>query len=197
MPTELAFDAETHTYRLDGRVLPSVTQILKGAGLIDATWYTDESRTRGSYVHAAIEMGDDLDLDTLDPVLVPYVQAWQTFLTQTGACGFVKEQRIVDQTVGYAGTFDALLVLPGQRGTTLIDVKTGACPSWAPLQLAAYARAVVLGLDDDNLPLHRAVLELRADGTFRFIQIPTNQYREDDKTWLAVVRVFQWKQQNS
>ena len=34
----LTFDSVTHTYLLDGEKVPSVTEILKGAGFIDTTW---------------------------------------------------------------------------------------------------------------------------------------------------------------
>ena len=57
-PAGLTLDRETHTYRMHGRVVPSVTQMLNSAGQIDTQWYTAESSKRGTDVHTICELDD-------------------------------------------------------------------------------------------------------------------------------------------
>ena len=49
----IQFDPETHTYTINGRIYPSVTQIIKGV-LGDELWYKDWYAGRGRAIHQAI-----------------------------------------------------------------------------------------------------------------------------------------------
>ena len=65
MSSKLRFDADTHQYTLDGRVVQSVTQRMQRAGLLGSaeTWYTPASAERGTAVHLACahwDTGEDL-----------------------------------------------------------------------------------------------------------------------------------------
>src|SRR6516225_10876900 len=64
----LKFDEETHVYTVNGEELPSVTQILKAARLIDYSMIPQPilqaAAHRGSAVHQILEL---LDNDLLDP----------------------------------------------------------------------------------------------------------------------------------
>ena len=75
------FDESAHVYTVARVQRPSVTQILKDAGLIDTTWYTDEARERGRAVHLATQFldEDDLDWDTVLPQYGGYLAAWERF----------------------------------------------------------------------------------------------------------------------
>jgi hypothetical protein len=77
---KLTFDEPTHTYRLDGAVVPSVTQILEPirrelGGYEDVLEY---KRSIGKALDLAIELHEknDLDFATLDPAVVPFFEAW-------------------------------------------------------------------------------------------------------------------------
>src|SRR4051794_4738377 len=80
---------DDHRYLLGDRELPGVTSILQDVGLADfsAPWFSDAVKERGQLVHEAIaiDIEGDLDDETLDPVLVPYVSAWRQFLIDTGS----------------------------------------------------------------------------------------------------------------
>jgi hypothetical protein len=52
------FDSESHVYTIDGRRVPSITQMLKATGYIDDAWYSKESCDRGTAVHAATSSYD-------------------------------------------------------------------------------------------------------------------------------------------
>src|SRR3990172_2479587 len=105
----VSFDAETHTYRLGDRRLLSVTQALSAAALIDAEWYTEESRIRGRFVHRAImyEEREGLDDSSIDERLAGYVAAYRAFIrdVRPGPC-LLLEMPLADPFLGFAGTPD-------------------------------------------------------------------------------------------
>jgi hypothetical protein len=92
-PDEIAFDPATHTYTLDGEVLPSVTQILAWARIIDFSQipepYLQAARDRGTAVHAAIHARhrgtfDAAAFAAAHPSYVPYLDAHARFMTESG-----------------------------------------------------------------------------------------------------------------
>jgi hypothetical protein len=127
---------DQHQYNIDGRPMPSVTQILND---LFPMWNCDEwYKQRGSAVHACYEMlAKGIALDC-DPICLPYVSGWGSwaaavkpiFLSCEGVVGSVNHQ--------YAGKFDAIAQIAGNL--TMIDYK--ACRSaTVGHQLAAYALA--------------------------------------------------------
>ena len=63
----LSFDEETHTYSASGRVVPSVTQVIKAAfGDLVWPWANEFALERGSKVHKALHYWILGDLDALD-----------------------------------------------------------------------------------------------------------------------------------
>lgn len=140
----MIFNPDLHEYRDNGAVIPSVTQILTRAGIIDDRWYTRESCERGSAVHdfcAQYAIGIRYDklgraLDSLE-----YVNAFSSWIEDHSAYALHTECLVEGNIVGnrYAGTFDLLLLMNGKR--VLIDIKTGTRAKWHPTQLAAYSLA--------------------------------------------------------
>lgn len=127
---ELKFNPENHEYRLDGVVIPSVTQILKSAGLSSFDGVPQELLERnarfGTAVHKAVELTcqGNLDNSTVDPVLVPYLEAWELFAE---CYGFKSEKQEVvgyHPTYRYGYTIDAIGTLPDGK-KALVDIKTG------------------------------------------------------------------------
>jgi hypothetical protein len=106
----VSFEREGHVYTLNGLPLPSVTGILKAEGFIDDAFFTEESRVRGTYVHLATHYDDqgELDEDTLDPVIVPYVEAWRKFKRESGFIVEQSETPMASSSYHYAGTPDVI-----------------------------------------------------------------------------------------
>ncbi len=188
------FDRAQHKYRLDtGRELLGVTETLTLAGLIESRWFTERSAQLGTYVHAAVALlhEDDLDIDSLDPELRGYVQAYRAFEQQSG---FVREQweeQVCDEVLGVAGRLDLRGVFPRPAlkypGVDVIDIKTGSVPPWVGYQTAGYARML-----PRPIPMirWRWCLQLSADGAYRLHEL-TN--RHDEKVFCAAVTIAQAK----
>ncbi|MDY7039063.1 MAG: hypothetical protein SV375_23285, partial [Thermodesulfobacteriota bacterium] len=82
----LTFDPKSHIYKFNEHPVPSVTTVLKDMGFINTQYFTEEGRERGTLIHRIIEWycKKTLDLDTVDPVLNPYLEAWIQFAKDTG-----------------------------------------------------------------------------------------------------------------
>ena len=162
----LTFNAAAHRYDLDGARLPSVTSILRPLqdfGSVPADVLSAAAEF-GSAVHLACELHDqgDLDTDTLDPALMPYLMAWQAFCREHDARWEMIEQPLYHTVLRYAGTLDRFGLVDGIPA--VVDLKTTArlYPVVGP-QLAAYQHA----LQSHNVQaLRRLAVRLREDGTY-------------------------------
>lgn len=161
---ELTFDKQTHTYRVDGIRVPSVTQILNGAGLINTDWYTAESAQRGTAVHTICEMEDNgvLDLGVVRrsyPQYLGYLDAWKAFKRAATTKFTAIEERFYYPALHYAGTKDRRMI----AGTEycIVDIKTGAPQLWHQLQTGGYALSENVGT-----AIGRWCVYLKPDGKF-------------------------------
>lgn len=182
----LQFVEAEHRYFLDDQELPSVTTVLKAAGLVDDRFYTEEARTRGSYVHLACQLLDEGDLDraTLDPIVAPYVAAYEQFLAVARPQWTHIEHRVCDAVYGYAGTLDRAGTLNGEL--MLVDIKSGSVPPFVGPQTAAYRRCL-----SEPYRYRRAALHLRDDGSFSLEPLAD---RQDESVFMAALAVAKWKQ---
>lgn len=187
----LAFNPDLHEYRVDGRLLPGVTDVLKGVGIIDMSkpWYTDYERDRGKAIHSACEMLDTpadgaLDWDSLDEAIVGYVRAWQSFLVESGAKILNVERKLWSPEYGFAGTLDR--VLWWQDARTIVDIKTGQPEKWHALQTAAYQ---IL----DGAATERCCVYLRENGKFRVCVHPMKDAANDRARFLAALATYKTK----
>jgi len=135
------FDEDSHTYRVGGREVPSVTRILDWAGLMDNAWSDEEALKRGSYVHAALEFDDQGDLDepNLDPNLAGYVAAWRRAKAEVGFLILPDwiERKVFHPIYQYAGMIDRLVAWKDTKA--VVDIKSGSPSPWHAIQLALYA----------------------------------------------------------
>lgn len=187
----LTFDADTHTYRLDGRVLPSVTQVLERTGLVDYSFLPPATRdmalARGRAVHEAIalDLEGDLDESSLegqDGSIAGYIEAARSARRDLGIIGQPElfEHRAHHPAYLYAGTCDLI------HGDLLIDWKTNKAEWWVRLQTAAYA-----ALHPEPGRFRRIAVELHNDGTYRLLTFAASNYRRDFADFAAALRVLQ------
>jgi len=111
LDTPVGLDKRKHIY--EGN-LPSVTEILAAEGFIDDRFFDEWSRDRGTYVHLATHLDDmgDLDEDTVDPVIVPYLEAWRRFKKESGFMVEQSEISLASKAYHYAGTIDRIGYFP-------------------------------------------------------------------------------------
>ncbi len=175
------FDPKEHRYFFGTREVPSVTAILKGAGLIDTDFMTEYGRTRGSYVHEATALFDreELNESTLAPVLLPYLNAYKAFRAELGFEPIHIERPLGADLRGFAGTVDRIGMMNGRRA--LIEIKTSVEYAWHKLQDAAYKTlAEINGIRVDD----RYALYLRPEGDYR---LKKHDSTDDEPAFFALL----------
>ncbi len=189
--TLLTFDAESHTYRFMGAPVPSVTTILRplnNFSRIDPDVLAAKADL-GTRVHEACHFldEDDLDEETIEADVEPYLEAWKRFKAETGALVLASEQRVFEPMNHYAGTLDNVLQINGVKW--IVDKKTAdQVPASVGPQTAAYLRAL-----GDASVTRRAVVRLHPDGTYHFNPLTGV---DDWSVFMACLAIHRFKEKN-
>jgi hypothetical protein len=169
----IEFDEENHIYKVDGKKVPSVTEILKFLSVDtseNANAYLRElAADRGTRVHEATIIYDyeGYDPDVIDYDIEDYIKAYAEFVRDYRIKGYILTEYQVTNGE-YAGTLDRLAYIDGRQ--TLIDFKTGTTvdPRKEAAQLYAYANLLVsnhiYGFTYHDFDAF--ILRLKKDGTY-------------------------------
>lgn len=189
----LEFNEDRHEYRLDGAVVPSVTQVTDGL-LTDLSMVPPDILKRaaafGQAVHAACEYDDDgtLDENELDIALLPYLRGYRKFKDEIRPEIVASEQRVFSQKYRFAGTLDRVYRFGRGLPYVEVDLKTNTVllPAVGP-QTAAYQ----LAWEEMGNPKisKRFALQLKPDD-YRLEPLtdPTDTY-----TFLACLHITHWR----
>lgn len=140
-------------YPIDGKEYVSVTTALgwvfhyTGWAKFDmSSPFMLTALKRGRAVHKAaywLSMGRRLKMETVDPIILPFVLQFEDFLKTTRFVAEAAEFRVYSEKYGYAGRGDIKGHFPGDPDRHFLDVKTGVgVEEWlAGYQIAAYLRA--------------------------------------------------------
>ena len=198
----VTFTEENHEYRMDGAVVPSVTEILQP--LSDFSRVPMEvleyKRSLGKAVHKAIELWErqDLDIADLDPAALPYFDGWLKFKKESGFRAVKSELMVWSYQYRYAGPLDII----GHRGETigevfscteLLDVKCvySIAPETA-IQTAAYETALT---ESAGLKVKkRGAVQLTPEGGFKYFP-----YRDkgDFNVFLSLLNIHNWRRNHA
>ena len=169
----LEYDESTHSYTLDGRRVPSVTEIVS---LLTAGKYgadtnpamLEQAKRRGTAVHElceAIDCGVDPEELEIAPELVGYINAYLAFLRDYRPTWTHIEKAVYSDE--FAGRIDRLGEIAGQ--VAVVDIKTTAnmdrLSKLALLfQLHGYSEAASVSLG--IYPRLRIGVQLKRDGSY-------------------------------
>lgn len=123
----IEFDEKTHTYKVGGKTLPSVTQIIKAmsqsvySGIPERVM--EEARDRGIRVHRAVEMFEKYGAETEDDEIKPYLLSYKIAKRVEGIEVIFQERKMTNGR--FCGTIDmyATINVKGTRKKVLIDIK--------------------------------------------------------------------------
>lgn len=192
MLSETIYDPSTHSYFLDGKPIPSVTEILREAGMYQNvkksdTW-DEYYLKRGEYVHLACRfvLEEKLDEDQLHEDLKPYVAAFREFVRDTGFLAHIIEQPMRHTEYRFGGTPD----LAGQFKSKdspycVIDIKSGSPNRAHQIQTAAYA--ILLRHNYKWHGMNRYALYL-GPGKYKLVA----HTGADEKVFMAALTLYHW-----
>ena len=142
MNNELTFTDELHEYKLDGIVIPSVTQVIEKSSLVNLDWVSPELLEQkadlGAKVHSTTEFYDKstLDLENLHPLLSKYLDQWIKFRHDYEFEPTEIELRLAHPLYRFAGTIDRVGYIKDEL--TLLDIKSGTIQKAYAIQTAGY-----------------------------------------------------------
>lgn len=205
----LTFDPDSHIYKMDDRVVPSVTQVLNEWSLVSffhGQYYVSnlnqaivsaEKFRAGADHGTAVHKGcwlilkhghDGLDWDSLDPSLLHQLQQFEKWMEEWKPYIMYVEEPMYSGKHGYAGTSD--IVASFKSKPAIIDIKTGAYSMAGP-QTVAYEK-LFKGHDKYRGLVKRAVLHLPKTGSYQFKPLT------DKRDWdFFRSRLFQYNYLNS
>ncbi len=185
------FEAATHTYRVAGRKVPSVTQVLEGVGLTDFSHVAPDvlahAQDRGTKVHqaCALLVRGELEWSSVADEIEGYVRAADSFLRHhhSFSAEYV-EHPFYEPHARYCGTIDLAGRMAALR--TVIDFKSGSEFAAAKYQLAAYGNAIGY--------YHRAVVKLSSDGKYKLHWFRPETFGSDLDVFLAGLKICRAKE---
>jgi hypothetical protein len=189
----LDFDEGPHVYKLDGTVVPSVTEIIKP--LTDYSRVPEHQleykRSLGKAVHKAIALWEeqDLDVNSMDPDALPFFEAWLRFKEESGFRAVIVERPVASVKLRCAGTPDVVGTRITGDPDELLDVKCVWTMERATgVQTAIYADQVEewLGIKIKR----RGGVQLLRDGSYRFHPYAD---RNDMNLFRACHAIHAWK----
>lgn len=181
------FDEDTHIGKLDGVIIPSVTQVVAGLGE-----NIQGDFNRGRAVHKACELLDKgmLAWKSVSDEILPYVCAWEKFVNDTGfKCDFI-ENRIVDKSLRFHGQ-------PDRYGGTwainptelLVEIKSYAPTESTGVQLAG--QEILVGKRQNKI-----AVEVKNDATYKIhYGIGTGSFNDNEykQIFYSLLAIWQWK----
>lgn len=173
----IEFDEEKHIYTVDGKQVPSVTDICNPItsehyGAINAAILEMASR-RGTAVHEATQLIDLGVMPEDDPEVDAYVNAYLDFLLDYKPKWEYIEYIGFNEDMNYCGTIDRA----GQVGNEfwVLDLKTTASPTkenYIATCCQTEAYALMIGRD---CACKRKILYLKKDGSYRLVDCETKE----------------------
>lgn len=180
----LTFDSENHVYRVDGRIVPHVTSILRDGGVADERWYTEEARDRGSRVHTSLALFN-LGLASIEDMTEEsrgYVESWRKLRDAAGITVGLVEHRIYVAEFGYAMTLDLTFTM--KKREAVGDFKTGPKQRQHAIQLAGYQLGVPTARDRYGIYLNPSGAMARLE----HFDDPN-----DHRVWKACLTLADWR----
>jgi len=179
--------------------LARVTRVIRAAGLMDDSHFTEAGALFGTVVHA-LALGSPLPEDIRNCDMVGAADRAEGFLRwakKHGARPEAKELEMADEPRGYAGRCDWVGTFADMRSPSalwLIDLKNGGVARWHGVQLAAYALLLAKKKGMGSaIPIRRGVVYL-SDGT---PQLREYKDRADFIYWSSALNLYQvrreWK----
>ena len=173
------FDPTTHTYFIDERPVPSVTQIIRRVYGTPSNAATDWHMQRGQAVHACAAMLARGESFTHDPAIDGQVQACRNWFTAFNPIVIETETQLYSTEFRYAGTPDVICRLPTFSHDVVIDWKSSTSGT-EYLQLAGYGL-----LSGEN---YGATVVLDQDGKFHMSAIM--DLRKWQRRFMATLTVY-------
>jgi hypothetical protein len=176
----LEFNEEIHQYTLNGKIIPSVTQIIDE--ILGHAWSADEwYLRRGRAVHACAAFIALNQVFRYDPQIEGQVKALRLFFSQMKPQVITVESKMLSHIFRFAGTPDLFCRINGKPA--IVDFKASLDKERTKLQLGGYS--VLIGETLGGKPPDKGYgVEILPTGKYRMSE--TFDLRQARKEFLAL-----------
>lgn len=189
----LTFNEDKHEYQYNKLTVPSVTQIISGAGLVNFDFISkellEEKADLGRKIHTTTELYDQdiLEISTLHPILVNYLESWAKFKKDYGFIIKELEEMYFHPLYRFAGRVDRVGFIKDKL--CILDIKSGVKSKTHGLQTAAYKLLYNYGKPKKELAKDRYIVYLTQDG----YKVEQNKEETDEQVFLAALTIFNYQ----
>jgi len=186
----LTFQEEGHIYRLDGVEIPSVTQILKIAGLSNFDNVNldllERSIRFGIAVHKVIELKckGTLDESSVGEALIPYAKQWDNFCLDYQYFSSQVEYRAFNHALRVGFCIDNIGSI--DEAITIVDIKTGAVKASDIIQACAYGYLY---------PAKRLIVLYLCEDKYKILDIKGQERRKGESIFLSALALYNFKKE--
>lgn len=179
---ELTFDPDTHTYRLDGELLPSVSEIIAPLGnsaeeigdLVEFRW--EQAAERGVLLHALLAdllLGNEPEIPT---DYEEYADSVRLFLDEHRLEPYAVEEPTYSERLGVAGTPDFVGLFDGTLAILDYKFVSQVAKTKVKAQLNLYADMVE---EHGLFPEELLCVQFLPDGKYRLYPTARDTTEED------------------
>ena len=185
---KIEFDEERHLYYVDGKLTPSVSQIIRNVLKNDEPIpdYAKPAMERGTYIHKVIHkaLTSNLDESSIDKSVIGYFDSWKLWYKECGLKMELSEKILYEPEGDYCLTID-YVGKDSAGGRHLLDWKTGQIYSTYGPQLGGYEVGYIANYLS---PVKIACIQLFKNG----IIAKTHYYDDFEcmEDWNAINRVY-------
>lgn len=194
----LKFDSANHLYYLDGKIIPGYSEIAQAEGLVNYSnvpeYILNAAQYFGSAVHLMCELWDrnNLDLETLDENLLPFLEGYKTFLKDYKVeviPSWIENPSYSEKWL-YATTPDRLAKIGKDYVVYEIKTTNKMQPS---VELQTAAHKIVIEEQERIRVAKRYGIKLLPN---KYEVFEYNKAR-DEKVWLSAVTLFHYKKEKN
>jgi hypothetical protein len=194
----LEFNEERHEYKYDGQIIPSVTQIIKDAGLSGIEGIPENrllvAGLLGTAVHDACWYDDDGQLDpaSIDAEVLPYLVQWRKFKADFSFLASKKEELLYHKKYRYAGRIDRIgeMMLSSTPRSAIVDIKTGSKQRSHAIQLTAYKE---LAKENGVLPAKKQTACVAVYLSKESYNVKEYSVTTEFNVFLSALNIYNWK----
>ena len=187
---DLTFDPNGHIYKVNGVIVPSVTQVIAAAGLSDFSSVPasvlDAAIQFGNALHKAIELKckGTLDEESVAEELKPYIAQWDQFCMDFTFFTGQQEYRAYNDAMRVGYCIDHIGHLTDD--TALVDVKSGSPKPADVIQMCAYGYLY---------PAKRILLLYLEKDRYKVIEIKGADRRRGVNIFIAALQLYNFRKE--
>jgi len=189
---KLTFQEEGHIYKVDGVEIPSVTQVLKAAGLSNFDHVNqhvlEKSIQFGNVVHKTIELKckGTLDESSVNDVIKPYITQWDKFCLDYQYFSKQVEYRAYNSSLRVGFCIDNLGFIHA-TDTAIVDIKTGQPKAADIIQACAYGYLY---------PVTRLFLLYLNPDSYKAFEIKRSDRKKGEQIFLSCLSLYNYKKEH-